>query len=79
MHILTTDQNKEPREVSMTRLSAYTVHVSGQLKQQGDGLPCSDSHVDVLAFQQSWQFRQVPAKPNRCVQNFVGVVCTTSK
>lgn len=39
----------------------YTVHVSGQLEQEGDGLSCSDSHVDVLTFQQLWQFRQVPA------------------
>lgn len=44
------------------RRGTYTVHVSGQLKQEGDCLSCSDSHVDVLTFQQLWQFRQVPAR-----------------
>lgn len=40
-------------------MEAYTVHVSGQLEQQRDGLPGGDPHVDVVALQQPRQFRQM--------------------
>lgn len=52
----------QPRQTKNPGFRAYTVHVSGQLKQQGDRLAGGDSHVDVIALQQPRQFGQMSEK-----------------
>lgn len=40
----------------------YLIDFSTQLKQKGDGLPHSNSVVDIIALQAGLQFRQVSKK-----------------
>lgn len=50
-----------PPLLSQHRTWTHWVNVPGQLKEQSNGLPCSDPHVDVIALQQPLQFGQVSA------------------
>lgn len=43
-------------------MQTHWVNVPGQLKQQSDGLPCSNPHVDVITLQQPLQFGKVSAQ-----------------
>lgn len=42
-----------------TKVETYGVNIPDELKQQRDGLPSSDPHVDVIVLQQTRKFRQM--------------------
>lgn len=47
-------EQHEPGPTGCGGTNSYGVHVSGQLKEQRNGLSCSNSHVHVLTLQQPW-------------------------
>lgn len=42
--------------------TTYRVNISDELKQEGDGLPSCNPHVDVVILQQTWKFSQMSEK-----------------
>lgn len=46
-------------------MQTHWVNVPGQLKEQSNGLPRTNPHVDVITLQQPLQFGQVSARQNK--------------